>query len=275
MAVAGGVVNFRLTHTQLRTCVEEDSYEYIFHRSWLNCLVKMGSGLSADGTRGKKNVVLHKIAVVRKTPWKTPLASCEEGSSTGPLRLPKGWDHPHSGSAELEPFMEHVTLVDVRWLVKFGDGMVLPERRGVITAWQELPSEALAEMSALKRYTGHNLPIVVVSYPWLSKGHPDPHGDHLSALLPAFKALVKLCDENGPGSTFGVLWDFLSLPQRGYTSGYNAQLDDRTAEQLARFSAGLQTMNHWYGHPYTTVILLNVPPPITAETQTPYEKRGW
>ena len=71
------------------------------------------------------------------------------------------------------------------------------------------------------------------------------------------------------------MWDYLSLPQRGRTTGYDCAADDRTPEQRAKFVAGLQEINLWYGHPRTTTLLLDTPVPSDASNQTPYEARGW
>ena len=58
----------------------------------------------------------------------------------------------------------------------------------------------------------------------------------------------------GHPAAWGIVWDFLSLPQRGYTSGYvpdecdeNGKVvksnDDRTPYQLVRFAKGLKSIN--------------------------------
>lgn len=158
------------------------------------------------------------------------------------------------GGTDLEPLFEHCTLVDVRWLLSFAHGEVMPERKGVVPAWQNLPDEAKASVERLRKSTCRKaLPIGVLSYGWSSRSHPDTDGKLLRRLIPCLEALVAKCErgEFGRGGTFGIVWDFMSLPQRGYTSGYNPDEDDRTPAQLERFSNGLQSINQWYGHPRT------------------------
>ena len=88
------------------------------------------------------------------------------------------------------------------------------------------------------------LPIIVLSYGWAAKSHPDPTGAHLRSLVPVLRAMLKACDdgllpfgrlEQQRPRAWGVVWDFMSLPQRGYTSGYDPACDDRTPYQIQRF----------------------------------------
>ena len=48
----------------------------------------------------------------------------------------------------------------------------------------------------------------------------------------------------------------MSLPQRGRTTGYDKDKDDRTPDELARFMKGLKSINVWYGHPYVNTLVL-------------------
>ena len=88
---------------------------------------------------------------------------------------------------------------------------------------------------------------------WASRGHPDPTGSLLQSLVPALRAMVRSCREGvdprnpryGKPFRWGVVWDFMSFPQRGYTSGYDPDRDDRTPYQLARFGGGLKGINVW------------------------------
>ena len=82
------------------------------------------------------------------------------------------------------------------------------------------------------------------------QAHPDPTGEQLKHLLPLLKAIVAECDKVGPNYSWGMLWDYMSLPQRGRTTGFvdderdeNGKVtksnDDRTPPQIQRFSSGL------------------------------------
>ena len=52
---------------------------------------------------------------------------------------------------------------------------------------------------------------------------------------------------NGNGynkpAAWGIVWDYMSLPQRGRTTGYDKDKDDRTPYQLGRFGRGLGGIN--------------------------------
>ena len=135
-------------------------------------------------------------------------------------RLPKGSEWKKNrlgdkmGGPELEPLLAHTTPVRVSWLRE------LAERKGVVPPWQLLPPEAkvsLHELREAARSPGY-LPVAMLSYGWLAKGHPDPEGGLLQKLLPALKAMEK------EGVIIGIVWDFVSLPQRGYTTGYDPEL---------------------------------------------------
>ena len=177
---------------------------------------------------------------------------------------------------QLQPLLEVTTLLDVRWLLKMATGSASPELGGVLPAWQELPLEAAVTLKQLQAYGGYGLPCAVLSYPWASKTHPDPDGSHLASLVPLLELLVSECDLIGAGCSFGLMWDWASLPQRGHTLGNSsAEGEDRTPQQLARFRVGLAHINEWYAAPYTWTILLDTPLPASATNQVVYGNRGW
>ena len=81
--------------------------------------------------------------------------------------------------------------------------------------------------------------------------------------MPALQAMVRSCTEGlnprqpefGKPKRWGVVWDFMSLPQRGYTTGYVADVmgadgtkiednDDRTPYQRAKFGKGLNGIKY-------------------------------
>ena len=66
----------------------------------------------------------------------------------------------------------------------------------------------------------------------------------------------------------------MSLPQRGYTTGYDPARDDRTPYQLERFGRGLKGINVWYGSVYTTTLVCDWAMPEAAENAAPIDKRG-
>ena len=173
---------------------------------------------------------------------------------------------------EIEPLLAFTTLIDVRWLLKFAKGEVMPECNGIVPAWQQLPEEAEARLEQLKWFCLSFLPIAVLSYGWASKTHPDPSGEQLAKLVPVLEAMVDLCSAQ---STWGIVWDYMSLPQRGRTTGYDPEVDDRTPDQLARFSSGLKNINAWYGHLATITLVLSTAMPNGAENTHSCDRRGW
>jgi hypothetical protein len=126
-------------------------------------------------------------------------------------------------------------------------------------------------------------------------GSPDPTGEQLQRLVPLLRTMVESCTkglaeygsfaEQKP-RVWGIVWDFMSLPQRGYTSGYvpdemgpdgkvSKSNDDRSPYQLARFGKGLGRVNVWYGAPKVTTLVLDTPMPAAAENPAPVDRRGW
>ena len=67
----------------------------------------------------------------------------------------------------------------------------------------------------------------------------------------------------------------MSLPQRGYTTKYDADHEDRTDYQLKRFGKGLKHINVWYGHAYVTTLVCDWPMPAGAQNPHPIDVRGW
>ena len=196
------------------------------------------------------------------------------------VELPPGSTWRKHGGAELEPLLVFTTLVCVRWLLKFAKGDVLPTwqgRKGVVPAWQQLPKEAVVTATQLRRSKwSFGLPVGVLSYGWPSRHHPDPTGEQLQRLVPILEAIVAECNRiGGLDFTWGIMWDYLSLPQRGRTLGYDAAGDDRTPVERARFGMGLSHINIWYGAMYTHKLVLNTPMPADAENQAEYSRRGW
>ena len=179
------------------------------------------------------------------------------------------------GGPELEPLLAHTTLINVDWLVDFADRKVMPEREGVVPAWQQLPSDAIVSLTQLRQSMYGCLPVAVLSYGWAAKHHPDPTGEQLRRMLPALRSMKNFKDEWGGVPTWGLVWDFMSLPQRGYTTKYDADHEDRTDYQLKRFIKGLKQINVWYGHARVTTLVCDWPMPAGAQNPHPIDVRGW
>ena len=125
-----------------------------------------------------------------------------------------------------------------------------------------MPPEAVVQLGDLRASTmSFMLPVAVLSYGWAAQHHPDETGAQLQALVPALQAMVRSCTEGlhpnrpnaGKPKRWGVVWDFMSLPQRGYTTGYVADVmgadgtkiednDDRTPYERVKFGKGLKAI---------------------------------
>ena len=210
-----------------------------------------------------------------------PLPELTVPNFRGELFSRKSQWHTYGGD-ELEPHLACTEVIDAAWLLQLAKGEVMSERKGVVPAWQQLPPEAKLTLSQLRQTTMNVLPVAVLSYGWASRSHPDPTGHLLRRLIPVLETMTHCC-QHGVNQFFsddrsvvwGIIWDFMSLPQRGYTTGYDATSDDRTLYEQARFTKGLKSINVWYGHPHVTTLICDWPMPEGAENSAPIEKRGW
>jgi hypothetical protein len=84
--------------------------------------------------------------------------------------LPKGSEWHFCGGEELEEPLACTTLIDAAWLLMFALGEVMPERAGVVPAWQDVPPEAVVRLEDLRHTTMKlYLPIAVLSYGWAAR----------------------------------------------------------------------------------------------------------
>lgn len=51
----------------------------------------------------------------------------------------------------------------------------------------------------------------------------------------------------GTGVRFGLLWDFMSFPARGFTTSWDPARDDRTEGEITRAKQGIARVGDWYG----------------------------
>ncbi|EOD06803.1 hypothetical protein EMIHUDRAFT_438657, partial [Emiliania huxleyi CCMP1516] len=174
------------------------------------------------------------------------------------------------GGGDLEPVLASgaVAVLDARWVIRHA------EAGGVLTHRQALPKEAFLSLTDLVEATTKygSLPVGALSYPWLTKDHPDPRGANLSRVARALKALLTDIPR------LGVFWDFGSLHQ--HPDPPNGVL--RTEEQNALFKQGLGCLGTLYSHPQTWVLrLTSFPDGHAAEDQiegtnvAAYFDRGW
>ena len=201
--------------------------------------------------------------------------SAEEFSGDGigvAWRWRSGRDFQLYGGPALEAMMATVNLIDARYLLSLARfGGVLPRGQDVPASAVIAPSSAwrLRMWSAFRCFS---LPVLVLSYPWLDKDHPDKNGALLRQIVPVLQAMLWI--EEGEVTsgdmplhhmTVGVMLDYCSLPQH-----------PRTAKEQERFDDGLRSMHLWYAHPFTHVLLVTTPLPSGEHGNSrTYEERGW
>ena len=175
----------------------------------------------------------------------------------------------HALNAALEN--RSTVLVDGDWLLNF-KGKSIPRR-------QDLPKKAIfseqvqePDNKDLKK-TGQpmgfkNVVIIVVSYCWASREHPDPMGKHLAILkrVLAFMRSPKCAKEIGKKKIL-IFFDWMSLYQ-------NHGGPPRTPEQDELFGLGLREVNLWYAHMWTFKLVLSELAPPNLERPT-YLDSGW
>ncbi|CAK0818075.1 unnamed protein product [Prorocentrum cordatum] len=174
------------------------------------------------------------------------------------------------GGAKVEALLDDIDLIDVAYMIS------IAEAGGTVPRWQNVPPTARINRTNAWRLRSYGsaeseerpltLPILVVSYPWLDKSHPDQHGLTLRRMLPVLRALYEQATSFGSHTTVGVFQDFMSLPQI-----------PRTSEEYERFRRGLATMAGLYAHPYTIVLTVTTPIPGdgSCENTVAYARRGW
>ena len=158
------------------------------------------------------------------------------------------------GGGDLEPVLASsaVALLDAQWVISHA------EAGGVLAHRQALPKEAFLSFADLVEATAKfvlpSLHVAALSYPWLTKDHPDPRGANLSRVARALKAL--LTNNDGIITRLGVFWDFGSLHQ--HPDPANGVV--RTEEQNALFKQGLGCLGTLYSHPKTCLLYTSPSP---------------
>jgi len=182
------------------------------------------------------------------------------------------------GGGDLEPGLVSgaYVLIDAQWIVDCA------ANGGVLVHRQALPKEAFISLADLIEASGeYGLKVIALSYPWLSKEHPDPEGANLRRVAQALKAILNDTQPRAHypnGLRFGVFWDYLSLYQ--HPSPANGIM--RTETEQALFKEGLGCLSAIYGHHNTKVLQLTTFPAGYVKESLPegtntseYLDRGW
>lgn len=161
-----------------------------------------------------------------------------------------------------------VRVVRPSWMEETADDWILQRM-------QDLPRGAFSETEPVAALFQEELTLsdyfanmlIVVSYAWLSRRHPDPHGFHVRRLKFAMRLVSGMVKESK-----GIFMDFMSLPQADHNG-------ERTDAELRTFKEGLSIINFLYGSERTSVMQLTAMPSgkdwFEGMNSVPYEKRGW
>ncbi|CAB9529492.1 NACHT, LRR and PYD domains-containing protein 3 [Seminavis robusta] len=181
-----------------------------------------------------------------------------------------------------------IRLLDASWLIRQS---IESLSTSVITYRQNLPDEAFLNIEDVVGATkleeidfSTRLRVICLSYMWLDKSHPDPHGWVLSTLVTKLKELVKNDLINRHNHCWGVFWDFASLYQHPDPSSDQY----REEWQTDLFREGLEALSFFYSHPYINTYKITAfpdgypkgytvaeDPTLLKHATVPYAERGW
>lgn len=129
----------------------------------------------------------------------------------------------------------------------FAEGVAFQDRENIPEQWFIKGEELMRQWQE----NGAKF-LANVSYPWLSKEHPDPNMFHLRRLV---RVLKELKTYHGIGE-LGVIFDYCALWQNHGTK----ENDTRTKEQLGQYKEGLREINTPWGHEeITSIKMITVP----------------
>ena len=175
----------------------------------------------------------------------------------------------HALNAALEN--RSTVLVDGDWLTYTCTERAISRRQG-------LPDEAIfseriqePDNKDLPR-TGQpmgfkNVLIIVVSYCWASREHPDPEGVHVWKIKQIIARMRSKFSKEIGKKKIAIFFDWMSLYQ-------NHGGPPRTPEQDELFGLGLREVNLWYAHMWTFKLVLSELAPPNLERPT-YLDSGW
>lgn len=155
-----------------------------------------------------------------------------------------------------------IRIMSARWMVSQPAGYVLQR-------CQDLDAEAFLQPFIASTLFNRRFSMVVLSYPWLSKQHPDPTGFFFDIVR---QYLLKHLHQFGSiFGDIGVFWDFAAFPQ----AEPNGVRTSNSEEALA-LKNGMAGINFLYGAPQTVVVQLTaLPESQDPSTTRRYEERGW
>lgn len=178
----------------------------------------------------------------------------------------------------LEKMLATSVLVDARYLIALAkEGRRVPRCQDLPDAAKITPSNVqilrLWAKAGSNWWTQAMLPVLVLSYGWLSKEHPDPVGEQLKAMSGVLEAMLATARKmGGEHCTIGVWQDYTALPQYPRSDAENFE-----------FKSGLEMINEWYMHPGLPVLAMTRAPTKSGlwserpehSNLKPYGNRAW
>mmetsp|Transcript_48391 Transcript_48391/g.80282 ORF Transcript_48391/g.80282 Transcript_48391/m.80282 type:complete len:1153 (+) Transcript_48391:74-3532(+) len=215
---------------------------------------ELEASLSKAASLPKAGVVGHAVTPASVVGHAVTSASVQEGVTEAASKLiytDKGFTALSAKIGQGNGKEASVRLVKGSWLCKLGSNDILQCR-------QDLPEDAFYDGPL----DGEGIFLVMISYRWLSRAHPDPDGFHMRTLRAILTGFGKRADV----AEIAVMIDFCSLYQ-------NTETSQRTPQQESLFREGLRMMNVLYGHQATVVWALSRTPQNAGIA--PYDNSGW
>ena len=133
-------------------------------------------------------------------------------------QLDTKWDR--LGASSLKTALLNTDLIDAEWLAGLADS------GGILPRCQQVPLTAKVSLAEMEAWNSeYTVGVLIISYPWLGRTHPDPHGEQLQKIAFVLKAYAAEA-RKVPGCRVGVFWDYASLPQRNREG-----VEDRTESE--------------------------------------------
>ena len=97
------------------------------------------------------------------------------------------------GGTAIDTLLQHTPLIDAQFLVE------LHKAGGVVPRNQDVTKAALidARNAWRLRWPAPDASVLVLSYPWLDKEHPDREGEQLAKIVPILEVMLKKAKEGG------------------------------------------------------------------------------
>jgi len=148
----------------------------------------------------------------------------------------------------------NLKLLKMSWIIDHA------KKGGILAHFQKLPPEAFVSVKELKDQYGDGnpdnvLPIIAISYCWLTPAHPDPEGKQLKTLAAVLESeRLKYAEADTEHSFFkgftemGVFLDWASAPQKDPELFDPMQTPDKIPEaERAAFLDDLKAKRTFFG----------------------------